>query len=73
MLRGGGFKPFNLANGDIDNTNSTYCAFTQLNVMVLAEILNATRALCVAPPSYYYKQTGVELSLNAQDYTDDAT
>jgi len=41
--------------------------------MSAAQILNSTRAVCVAPPSYYYKQTSVELSLNAQDYTDDNT
>jgi hypothetical protein len=62
-----------MSQGDVDNLNSTYCAFSALNVMVPAQILNSTRALCIAPPSYYYKQTGVELSLNAQDYTDDDT
>lgn len=35
--------------------------------------MNSTKAVCVAPPSYYWKQTEVEITLNAQDYTDDQT
>jgi hypothetical protein len=73
QLRGDSFKPFSVSQGELDNSNSTFCAFTELNVMTPAQILNQTRALCIAPPSYYYKQTGVELTLNAQDFTDDAT
>ena len=59
--------------GDPEISNSTQCAFTQLNVWTPATILNSTRAICIAPPSYYYRQTPVEITLNAQDWTDDGT
>jgi hypothetical protein len=42
-------------------------------VKVPATVQNSTRATCTAPPSYYYKETAVELTLNDQDFTDDAT
>ena len=75
VLRGSGFRPFrpDLNAGDPEISNSTQCAFTALNVWVPATVLNSTRAICVAPPSYYYRQTPVELTLNAQDWTDDGT
>ena len=34
-------------------------------------MLDSTRAICVAPPSYYWRETAVEVTLNDQDYTDD--
>ena len=73
VVRGNNFKPFLTDKGDPDISNSTQCAFTALNVWTPAIVLNSTRAICIAPPSYYYKQTAVELSLNAQDWTDDGT
>jgi hypothetical protein len=73
VLRGSNFRPFRSNTGELDVSNSTQCAFTALNVWVPATILNSTRAICVAPPSYYWRQTPVELTLNAQDWTDDGT
>ena len=57
----------------MDISNSTYCAFDALNVKTKATIINSTKAICIAPPSYYWKQTALEIGLNAQDYTDDNT
>jgi hypothetical protein len=34
-------------------------------------VFNTTRATCKAPESYYFKETHVEITLNAQDRTDD--
>ena len=73
MVRGANFNPFHAEDGDPEISNSTQCAFTRLNVWVPAVILNSTRALCVAPPSYYYRETPVEITLNAQDWTNDLT
>jgi len=83
-LRGNNFKPFTercVPKGKteqedcvlLDISNSTFCAFQALGRRVRATVLNSTRAACVAPPSYYWRETPVELTLNAQDYTDDAT
>lgn len=38
-----------------------------------AIITNSTRAVCKAPESYYFRETAVELTLNAADRTDDGT
>ena len=73
VLRGDNFRPFRPEDGDLDISNSTFCAFQALNVRVPARILNSTRAVCVAPPSYYWRETPVELTLNAEDYTEDGT
>jgi len=73
VLRGDNFAPFKPELGEIDISNSTFCAFLALNVRVKAVVTNSTRALCIAPPSYYWRETVVEITLNAQDYTDDGT
>ena len=64
MLRGDNFKPFSPELGEVDVTADTFCAFIALDVKVPATVLNSTRATCTAPPSYYYKETAVELTLN---------
>jgi hypothetical protein len=38
---------------------------------VPATIINSTKAVCVAPPSYVLRQAVVEITLNNQQYTDD--
>lgn len=73
VVRGNNFQPFHPDQQEPEISNSTRCGFTQLNVWVPATILNSTRAICIAPPSYYYRQTPVEITLNAQDWTDDGT
>jgi len=74
-LRGDNFKPFHTEEGELDIRNSTYCAFTAFNppIMTKATVTNSTRARCKAPPSYYWRETNVELTLNAQNYTNDGT
>ena len=73
-LRGDNFKPLRPELGELDISNSTFCSFTALNIPpIRATILDSTKATCVAPASYYWRETGVELTLNDQDYTDDAT
>jgi len=78
VLRGNNFKPFRPDQGELEISNSTFCAFTFFDpehrgVRVPAIIRNSTRAECIAPASYDLRETPVELTLNAQDYTDDAT
>lgn len=57
--------------GQLDISNSTYCYFVALGQYRLATIYNTTRASCKAPESYYFKETAVEITLNAEDRTDD--
>lgn len=73
IVRGNNYRPFDANQSEPDITNTTFCAFTQLDVLVPAKVLNSTRAVCVAPPSYYYRSTPVEITLNAQQRTDDGT
>lgn len=70
-LRGENFKPFYPGFGEIDISNSTYCYFTALGEFTKADIVNSTVAKCKAPASYYYETTAVELTLNAEDRTND--
>lgn len=70
-LRGENFKPFYPQYGEIDIGNSTYCYFVALGQYTKATIYNSTIAQCKAPESYYFKETAVELTLNAEDRTDD--
>lgn len=72
-LRGQNYKPFNVEEGDLDISNSTFCFFKALGIYKRATILNSTRATCVVPPSYYYRETAVEITLNAADRTEDNT
>jgi IPT/TIG domain len=36
-----------------------------------ATVINSTKAVCVAPPSYVLRQSIVEITLNNQQYSDD--
>lgn len=72
-LRGQNFAPFDVSQGDIDNSNSTFCFFKALGVYKRATVLNSTRLNCRAPASYYYRDTPVEVTLNAADRTEDGT
>lgn len=71
-VRGENFKPFR-AKEDIDISNSTFCYFVAMGAYRKATITNSTRALCKAPESYYFRETAVEITLNAADRTDDGT
>lgn len=73
VVRGDNFQPFRPELGEVDVTADTFCAFIALDVTTPATVLNSTRATCIAPPSYYWKETAVELTLNNEDYTDDGT
>ena len=72
-LRGSNFKPFDIEEGELDISNSTFCYFKTLGVYKRATVLNATRLTCRAPSSYYYRETPVEVTLNAADRTEDNT
>jgi hypothetical protein len=72
-VRGDNYKPFRTELGDPDMSNSTFCYFTALGVYRKATVLNSTRLTCKVPESYYYKETAVEVTLNAADRTDDNT
>ena len=80
-LKGSNFFPFkeeinenneNQCDGYFcNNVNDTFCGFTELKVRVPAVVTNSTRATCVAPPSYYWRETRVEITLNGVEYTED--
>jgi len=72
-LRGENFKPFRKAEGELDIDNSTFCYFVALGAYRKADVQNSTRASCKAPESYYFRETAVEITLNAADRTDDGT
>ena len=71
MLKGRNFYPFKEIQDEINNANDTFCAFLDLKVRVPAIVTNSTRAICVSPPSYYWHQSRVEITLNGVEYTDD--
>ena len=68
-LRGENFKPFHPEMGELDITNSTFCYFVQLGQYSKATVYNTTRATCKAPEEYYFKETFLEITLNAVDRT----
>jgi len=68
---GRNFHPFKDILDEVDNSADCWCAFVDLKIRVRAEIKNSTRASCISPPSYYYHQSRVELTLNSAEYTDD--
>lgn len=77
-LRGENFHPFHeavmtggQAHEVLDITNSTFCYFVAMGQYSKATIRNTTRASCKAPESFYFRETAVELTLNAEDRTDD--
>lgn len=70
-IHGEGFKPFHPEHGDLDISNATYCYFVALGQYSKATVYNTTKATCKAPESYYFKETAVEITLNAEDRTDD--
>jgi hypothetical protein len=72
-VKGENFHPFLIEDGDLDISNSTFCFFKTLGVYKRATVLNATRLTCHAPASYYYRETPVEVTLNAADRTEDNT
>ena len=56
----------------INNANDTFCIFSDLNVKTPARLINATKMACVAPASFDdISVTGVDFTLNNQNYTDD--
>jgi len=75
-IKGSNFNPFvELVNPDggmqIDNRNDTFCLFAEIGAMPLV-VEKSTLAYCEAPPNLNgLDYTFVEVSLNAQNYTDD--
>jgi hypothetical protein len=49
LLKGRNFWPFK--DESIDNRNDTFCMFENL-AKVPAKIINSTKVVCLAPPSY---------------------
>lgn len=71
ILHGSSFQPF-IDEPLVDNHNDTFCIFSDLNVKTKLTVIGPTRAMCVAPASFNnIAVTGVDLTLNDQDYTDD--
>ena len=64
-LKGSNFFPFKEILDEADNSKDTYCGFMTLKIKVRAVVENSTHAYCIAPSSYYFRQTHVEISLNA--------
>ena len=71
VLHGRNFYPFKDILDEVDNAVDTWCAFVDLKIRVRATVTNSTRAWCMSPPSYYYHQSRVEISLNSVEYTED--
>ena len=63
LLKGRNYNPFK--GLDIDNSNDTFCEFEGLG-KVKATVINATKAICVAPQNYILDVTYVEITLNDQ-------
>jgi len=56
----------------VDNSNDTYCMFHELDVYSKARPINSTKMACVAPATFNdITVTGVDLTLNNQNPTDD--
>ncbi len=70
-LEGSNFLPFHEILSEVDNSEDVFCGFIDLKVRVPATVLSSTKATCRSPPSYYWHQSRVELTLNAADYTED--
>lgn len=71
ILKGNNFRPFSPEAGELDASNATYCQFQALNILTKAVVLGNEKASCIAPASYYWKETVVELTLNGADFSDD--
>lgn len=71
ILMGSNFHPF-IDETRINNANDTFCIFSDLNVKTPARLINATKMACIAPATFDgISVTGVDLTLNNQNYTDD--
>ena len=69
---GSNMHPF-IDESKIDNANDTFCIFWDLNGKKMpATLINATKLICEAPPTINdISVTGVDITLNNQNYTDD--
>lgn len=64
ILMGQNMHPF-VDEKLINNSNDTFCIFSDLNVKVLARTINATKMGCVAPATFDgISVTGVDITLN---------
>ena len=70
-LEGRNFFPFREMLDQINNANDTFCAFLDLKTRVPFVVTNSTRGECIAPPSFYWHQSRVEITLNGVEYTED--
>ena len=71
ILKGSNMHPF-IDEPLINNANDTFCIFSDLNVKTPARLINATKMGCVVPASFDgIMVTGVDFTLNNQNYTDD--
>jgi hypothetical protein len=64
VVLGHNFHPFKEIKDEVDNAPDVFCAFRELNLKVPAKVLNSTRVECISPPSYYWHQTRIEVTLN---------
>jgi len=69
---GSNLHPF-IDETEINNANDTFCIFWDLGKKKMpATLINATKLICEAPPTYNgISVTGVDVTLNNQNYTDD--
>lgn len=71
ILMGSNMHPF-IDETKINNANDTFCIFTDLNVKTPARLINSTKMACTAPATFDgITVTGVDFTLNNQNYTDD--
>ncbi len=71
-FKGSNLHPF-IDETMINNANDTFCVFWDLNAKKMpATLINSTKLICEAPPSINdISVTGVDVTLNNQNYTDD--
>ena len=56
----------------ISNANDTFCIFHDLGIQSVARVVNSTKLACIVPPTFNdITVTGVDITLNGQDQTDD--
>ncbi len=72
MLYGNNFHPFQDYRDDpqMPNMNHSVAQFEGLGMVPLT-VINSTKAYCYAPPNYILDKVVLEMSLNAQQFTND--
>jgi len=63
-VKGRSFFPFKDQLDEIDNLNETFCGFIDIKAKVAAKVWTSNKIECVAPPSYLWHKSALEITLN---------